>query len=141
MSIRSVLLAIAAMAFMAGSALAQDKPAAKTGAAKAKGADRVCAADRQKFCSDVRPGGGRMYKCMSSHDAELAPACRERLTQGKARWDDFVTACKADADKYCKGVPPGGARIVSCLKGHQGDLAADCKAKFNRAQGDTTITQ
>lgn len=82
-----------------------------------------------------------MYKCLTSHNAELAPACRERLTAAKARYDEFVKACKSDADKYCKSIPPGAGRILSCLKGREADLTADCKAQFHRARSDTTVTQ
>jgi hypothetical protein len=142
MSIRKrALLAIVCTMFVAGiePGLAQQAPPAKPKAAKA-GKDRVCAEDAKKFCSDVRPGAGRMYQCLTKHDAELAPACRERLAAGKARWDEFVKACKADADKYCKGIPTGGGRLLSCLKGREADLAPDCKAQFSRAQANTAVT-
>jgi len=139
MHIRTALLAAicASFAVAAGSSFAQ-QPAPKGGKA---GADRVCQEDAKKFCSDVRPGGGRVYRCLTSHNAELAPACRERLAAAKARYDEFVKACKSDADKYCKSIPPGGGRILSCLKGREADLQADCKAQFNRARGDTAVTR
>jgi hypothetical protein len=144
MLIRNALLVVACTTFVAGSALAQqtpDKPAAQPKATKAAARDRVCREDAKKFCSDVRPGGGRVYQCLTSHNAELAPACRERLTAAKARYDEFANACKADAGKYCKGIPAGGGRILSCLKGRESDLTPDCKAQFNRAKSDTTVTQ
>ena len=39
-----------------------------------------------------------------------------RLAAAKARYDEFVKACKSDADKYCK-------------------------AQFSRARSDATVTQ
>jgi hypothetical protein len=139
MHIRTVLLAalFASLAVALDSTFAQ-QPAQK--GAKA-GGERVCQEDAKKLCSNVRPGGGRIYSCLTSHNADLAPACRERLTQAKARYDEFVKACKSDADKYCKSIPPGGGRVLSCLKGRESDLQADCKAQFHRARGDTTVTQ
>jgi hypothetical protein len=137
MHIKTALL-VALCAIAVDSSLAQQPPGQK--AAKA-GGDRVCHEDAKKFCSDVRPGGGRIYNCLTSHNAELAPACRERLAAGKARWDEFVKACKGDADKYCKGIPPGAGRVLSCLKGRESDLTADCKAQFSRARSNTTVTQ
>jgi Cysteine rich repeat len=138
MHIRLALLAaLASLVVTFNSGFAQ-QPAQK--GAKA-GGERVCHEDAKKFCSDVRPGGGRIYNCLTSHNAELAPACRERLAAAKARYDEFVKACKSDADKYCKSIPPGGGRILSCLKGREADLQADCKAQFHRARGDTTVTQ
>ena len=89
----------------------------------------------------MRPGGGRVYKCLTDHNADLAPACRERLTAAKARYDEFVAACKDDATKYCKSIPAGSGRIVSCLKGREADLAPACKAEFARAQKDRTTSQ
>ena len=113
MQFRTALLAalFASLAGAVDSSFAQ-QPAQK--GAKA-GGERVCREDAKKFCSDVRPGGGRIYNCLTSHNAELAPACRERLAVAKARYDEFVKACKSDADKYCKSIPPGGGRILSCL--------------------------
>src|SRR5262245_4679086 len=138
MHVRNVLLAAlyASLAVVAGGAFAQQS------APKAKaGGERVCQEDAKKCCSNVRPGAGRIYSCLTSHNAELAPACRERLAAAKARYDEFVKACKSDADKYCKGIPPGAGRILSCLKGREADLTADCRAQFHHARSDTTVTQ
>ena len=134
MRITNTVLILAGAVFMLGAepALAQ--------AAKARG-ERVCAADAKKFCGDVKPGAGRMYQCLTKNNAQLAPACRERLAEGKARWDEFANACKGDAAKHCKGVPPGSGRVLSCLKGQEANLAPDCKAQFSRASKDPVLAQ
>ena len=36
--------------------------------------------------------------------------------------------CRDDARKFCASVQPGGGRAVACLKEHEGDLSASCKA-------------
>lgn len=36
--------------------------------------------------------------------------------------------CRADAQKFCATVQPGGGRAVACLKEHEGDLTPACKA-------------
>ena len=135
MLIRNALLVVACT-FVTGNALAQQAPAAKAG-----GKDRVCQADAKKFCGNVRPGEGRVYKCLTEHNAELTPACRDGLAAGKKRLDEFVAACKDDVGKYCKGIPAGGGRILSCLKGRESDLTPACKAQFNRAKSDATTAQ
>lgn len=47
-----------------------------TSAAAFAGGDGPCAADRQKFCAGVKPGGGAIIKCMKAHQADLSAACK-----------------------------------------------------------------
>jgi hypothetical protein len=37
-------------------------------------------------------------------------------------------ACKADVEKFCKNVEPGEGGIMRCLKEHEAELSAPCKA-------------
>jgi hypothetical protein len=132
MSIRKAFAVVACTMLTFSVALAADAPPRK---------DRVCADDAKKFCSTVKPGGGRLYQCLTSHNAELAPACRDGIAAAKARYDQFVQACSADAEKYCKSIPPGHGRILSCLKGRESDLTPVCRAEYNRSKNDPTVTQ
>ena len=34
--------------------------------------------------------------------------------------------CKADAQRLCRGVRPGGGRMMQCLKAHENDLTVGC---------------
>src|SRR5512138_2688610 len=43
---------------------------------------------------------------------------------GVARAED---ACKADVEKLCAGIPPGGGRILSCLKANEAQVSPGCK--------------
>jgi hypothetical protein len=143
MSTKNALLAIACGLLVLNfePALAQ-QPSGKPAAGKvAGGRDHACAEDAKKFCSKVRPGGGRVYQCLSSHDAELAPACREQLSAAKARFDKFMQACKSDIEKACKTIPPGQGRVLSCLKGREDQLTPECRAEFPRARGDATLNK
>lgn len=45
----------------------------------------ACGADARLLCSAVRPGGGRIVRCLASNAASLSPACRELLSQFAAR--------------------------------------------------------
>jgi hypothetical protein len=36
-------------------------------------------------------------------------------------------ACKADYDKYCAGIAPGGGRIVACLNKQHNRLSETCR--------------
>ena len=48
--------------------------------------------------------------------------------------------CKADFERLCRGVQPGGGRIIGCLKAHKEEVSIGCgkaiqamKAKIGRA--------
>jgi len=114
--------------------------AATTAHAQQKG-DGPCAADAKKFCSNVKPGQGRIYNCMMSHQAELSPVCRDRMKQASERLESLAKACKADAEKYCKGVRPGAGRILSCLKGREASLDPACAAEFKRTGSDPAVAR
>lgn len=43
----------------------------------------ACKPDYGRFCSGVRPGGGRILQCLEGHAAELTPACRAALPQAR----------------------------------------------------------
>jgi hypothetical protein len=42
-------------------------------------------------------------------------------------------ACKGDAETFCKGVQPGGGRIMDCLKDHFKDISDACYSALNNA--------
>ena len=44
------------------------------------------------------------------------------------------SACKGDYQKYCKGVTPGGGRIVACLAKSSDKLTAECKKVLAAAE-------
>ena len=124
MLIKNVLVALAFALFTTGVAVG----------AEGKG---PCAADAKKFCSNVQPGEGRIHKCMMSHQAELAPACRD----GMEKFDRLAKACKSDWEKYCRRIPAGDGRILSCLKGRESDLDKACAAEFKRARNDRSMAR
>ena len=124
MSIRNAIVIMAFALFAAGLA-------ADAGAQQRR--DGPCAADVKKFCGDVKPGQGAIAKCMKAHEAELSHACRESSKARAEKAERVREECKADAEKFCKGIAPGGGRILSCLKGRQPDLQPACAAEFKRA--------
>jgi len=124
MSIRNVFVTVALAVFAAG-------VAAEAGAQQRR--EGPCAADAKKFCGDVQPGQGGIAKCMKAHDAELSPACRERMKARAEKAEKVREECKPDVEKFCKGIAPGGGRIRSCLRARQAELDPACAADIKRA--------
>ncbi len=50
---------------------------------KGKEIHEACQDDALKLCKDVKPGGGRILKCLKEHESELSPACKEKLPKGR----------------------------------------------------------
>jgi Golgi apparatus protein 1 len=100
-----------------------------------------CAADARNFCHNVHPGESRIYQCLVSHEARLSPACRDRMQVIREKFDRLARVCGADAEKYCKGVPPGDGRILACLKSHEPELEKACGRTLKRARNDTSMTR
>jgi hypothetical protein len=43
--------------------------------------------------------------------------------------------CADDIEKFCKGIKPGGGRILDCLKTHKTELSLSCQEKIGELQG------
>jgi hypothetical protein len=43
-------------------------------------------------------------------------------------------ACMGDYEKYCKGVTPGGGRIIACLSKQTDELTPACKTVLTAAE-------
>jgi hypothetical protein len=96
---------------------------------------KACAADAAKLCKGMRPGQGRVAKCLKEHENELSPACKANISEAKEEAKEFSEACKEDAQKNCKGVKPGGGRILQCLKKNEATLTPQCKQEMSKPRG------
>ena len=94
----------------------------------AQGQRGPCADDIAKFCKDIKPGGGRLVKCIKEHEKELSPVCTASMEEAKKKLKDAHQACADDVQKFCKDVKPGQGHIVNCLREHQKDLSPTCQA-------------
>jgi Cysteine rich repeat len=56
-----------------------------------------------------------------------APLAADQLPRTRAQG-----VCKADVDKFCSEVKPGGGRFSACLKLHEAEVSADCLAVVNK---------
>jgi Golgi apparatus protein 1 len=93
---------------------------------------QACRADARRLCPEVAQGGGRIAACLKAHELELSSACRAQLDTMRERAQAFILACKPDADRLCKGIPPGAGRIAACLRSHLDELAPACRGELAR---------
>ncbi len=112
--------------------------------------DGPCRASFEKFCKNVKPGGGAIFKCLKEHEAELPPECKAHaekmkgqqgqgmgMGEGGHRGGKFKQAreaCKTDREKFCKDVQPGSGGILKCMKENEAQLSADCKAALPKRE-------
>jgi Cysteine rich repeat len=67
----------------------------------------------------------------------IAIAFSSQGTFAKHRLTDPVKIareCKSEVELFCKGVRPGGHRIISCLKGKVTELSPACLAAFKSTE-------
>jgi len=75
-------LTVAAACFLALSSVAVLWP---TERAQAQERFAYCRADAQRLCHGVRPGGGRLLRCLKAHEDDLTVGCAKELKSMKAR--------------------------------------------------------
>ena len=68
----------------------------------------ICSDDIEKYCKDVRPGGGRLLNCLKTHETELSAPCRDKISELQKIIKDCEEACSDDITQFCKEVKPGG---------------------------------
>jgi hypothetical protein len=93
-----------------------------------------CSGELETLCAKVDPGAGRLLACLGEHDAQLPPACRQRVAQLSPPTDrtpmgpQSQQACRMDMQVHCSGVEPGGGRLKQCLLSHAPRISPPCKA-------------
>lgn len=92
-----------------------------------------CDEDTKKYCPGLKPGSQKAFMCMMAYEDMLSDACKNgvmeaavALKMGAAAIDYSLSACEADADKYCLDVQPGEGRLVSCIKKNEARVSKGC---------------
>jgi hypothetical protein len=123
-------------AWWMGFLVALAAPGVGQGADEPARAGDPCADDVLKYCPDVKLGGSRLMECLRKHEASVSPACGARLDasrqKAKGLIEEFGRSCRADVDRYCPGIDPGGGRVLGCLHQHQLELSKPCQAEMTR---------
>ena len=101
----------------------------------------ACAAEVQRFCSDVSRGRGRVSACLASEMARLSGSCRAEvqsvmaspLTPGYVRRAlqpgfsaPLPAVCATPARTLCPNIPATDARVFACLYARSDRAGRDC---------------
>jgi hypothetical protein len=97
----------------------------------------ICASEQKAFCSGVRPGEGRVIRCLRQHAAFISTSCKNWAFSQKLPptvGTRFNNACGNQVKTLCKGVRPGEGRIIRCLleKNKQTPLPVACAQVTNQ---------
>lgn len=98
-----------------------------------------CHKEVKELCKDKKRGP-EMFKCIEENKSKISPECLKKFEE---KWKNHQGPCKADREKFCKDVKPGGGRIIECMKTKMAELSPECKEhiakeKMDRAAGDKT---
>jgi len=88
--------------------------------------DGPCRADIQKFCKSVRPGKGKLLRCMRQYSRHLSEACTDHIGVVKEKTGLFKKACKKDIGRFCADVEKTPGAIFRCLEENHASLSAVC---------------
>ncbi|NGZ03106.1 MAG: hypothetical protein CV090_08660 [Nitrospira sp. WS238] len=91
-------------------------------------AEVKCDAEIQQYCPDSLAGEDRQ-RCVMQRLKRLDATCQQIVQQRLVRWKEaegYKVACRADVTRFCRTVPAGDGRVVSCLQEHEQDLSEDC---------------
>jgi len=103
-------------------------PAAKPSATAEVPATSPCTEDIEAFCKGIKPGEGDILRCLADKSGELSSACKERLDQLKKDFLASAADCEPDVQAFCATVPHTGGRLLQCLKRHEKEVSAPCRA-------------
>jgi hypothetical protein len=53
----------------------------------------------------------------------------------QAQQNDLAKYCKADVARLCPNVPPGGGKIIQCLKAHSKEMSVGCAQALQKMKG------
>jgi hypothetical protein len=87
----------------------------------------ACAADYQRFCRDVLPGGGRIIRCLTRHADVLSQPCFQALTAWGLTAVNAFKMCLPDVAALCPHVPPHSGPALACLQQNAAKLSKACR--------------
>lgn len=93
-----------------------------------------CKSDVMRFCKDVKPGSGRVLRCLRRNTDRLSSDCKAHRESKSAEIRQRMLACQLDVEKLCKDLKPGRGRIHKCLKRHEDELSPACLSEVEKVK-------
>lgn len=118
--------------------------------AQASAIRSACRSDYQAHCANVPTGGQAALQCLQQNASILSSGCQQALAavqggSGAAAAPSpsrsppaasrapaqptagLREACGFDFRRYCRGIPLGGGRALSCLEANRDRLSPNCQ--------------
>ena len=90
--------------------------------------------------SRVRAGGTWKDRRMGCHKVIVTATCSFALlslvASGPRAQAQQFAYCKADAERLCHGVRPGGGGLAHCLKAHEDEVSIGCAKELKRMKSE-----
>jgi hypothetical protein len=94
---------------------------------RARAVRMACAADYERFCRNVPPGGGRILRCLSRHADLVSQPCFQALTAWGLTAVNAFKMCLPDVAALCPNVPPHSGPALACLQQNADKLGKACR--------------
>jgi hypothetical protein len=82
----------------------------------------ACGADISANCTGVKPGGGRIQRCLAENSGNISEQCKRTyesvfasLAARAAAQAAVPEICQPDARRHCSNFRAGSGRILRCL--------------------------
>jgi OOP family OmpA-OmpF porin len=93
-----------------------------------------CSKDINRFCSKANLGGGHVADCLERHESRVSLACKATSNEVAALLKKRAAArasvrqvCELDRLRFCGGIQPGNAQILSCMYQARNSLHPVCR--------------
>lgn len=105
-----------------------------------------CRPDWQRFCI-TSTSENQALQCLLDRQQQVSDGCYEAMKQQMSsggnnstgsrspennRSDNPLQACQQDSQHLCKGIQPGGGRVMNCLLDHQNELSDACYSTLEK---------
>ena len=92
-----------------------------------------CDEDIQQHCDGLGDNAEKVFMCLAAYEEQLTAECKKGILEaalsirmGVAALGYSISACEADADKYCLEVQPGEGRMIGCIKDNESSVSEAC---------------